>query len=459
MGSGRMYFARSFLAVVGLLCLGTYVAASPGFGTLRKKTLELNIRQPARVRLANTSIAFRGSASNPEYGHVVASLLATLGTELVANEKTLIEKDKPADATWVLGVMVTGYSMSPPRQHTEGSGNTAMTYTRWNGSLNVAYQVIDHFGRVHDAGNVSSTYDKEFPSSAMGSSGGRATSWIPMLGKKGSSSKERIPSTVEDVKQDLIKDVVVQIAAKLGNTTQAVEVQVATGDTNLDRAAEFMTQHLWSRAVDELEKTPAFPKPDQEAYRQYDLGLAYEAISYSSSSADDQKENIYKAAEYYDKALEMNSKEKYFVATVARTRDALARYKDLEAMAKQDKTMAKTVNAEPERTESLKERTEVPKVTPANDIVPSTGHGHAAKTLTVSDVIEMYNGKVPDDQILEVIQASQVEFDPHDKDTVIAIAKAKLPIRIQNALRAKVGAPLLASPRPQPRAAAAKTTQ
>jgi hypothetical protein len=36
-----------------------------------------------------------------------------------------------------------------------------------------------------------------------------------------------------------------------------------------------------------------------------------------------------------------------------------------------------------------------------------------------------------------------VQFDPLDKDTAISIARAKLPISLQNEMRAKVGAPAL----------------
>ncbi len=61
----------------------------------------------------------------------------------------------------------------------------------------------------------------------------------------------------------------------------------------------------------------------------------------------------------------------------------------------------------------------------------------------MSDVIEMYSAGVPQDQIVGVINASPVVFDPNDKDTVLAIARAKLPLALQNELRKKVGAPLL----------------
>ena len=127
-----------------------------------------------------------------------------------------------------------------------------------------------------------------------------------------------------------------QISAKLGNTKQMLPVEVAGGDDHLNRAADFMDKQLWSRALDELENTPAFSKPDSEAYRQYDLGLVHEAMSYEAKTLADQKANLLEAQEYYDKALEMNRKEKYFVATVARTRDALARYKAFEGMQKED---------------------------------------------------------------------------------------------------------------------------
>lgn len=427
---------KALCIVLGLLFTESALNAGPGFGAfggLRRKTLNLQTRQPALVRLSNTSIGFKNAFTNPEYAPVVNSLATALGTELVTNEKTLIEKEDPKQAMWVLQLTVTGYGVGQPSQRTEATGNTSLTYVHWSGSLNAAYQVIDKEGRVHDAGNVSSVYNHEFPLGATGTK----TKWgLPGIPTHHTGEKaEIVPNSPEDVKQIMIHDVVEQIAARLGNTTRAVEVQMASGDPHLDRASQFFDQKLWTRALDELEKTPPFPKPEQEAYRQYDLGLAYEAISYTSASPDDQKENLLKAEEYYDKAVEMNTKEKYFVATVARTRDALARYKELEA---QNKSLPKTAPAESVSTadamnNSKKPGSDATATSTAPDPTP-------AKLLTVNDVIEMYNAKAPQDQIIEVIRSSSVDFNPHDKDTVIAMAKAKLPQAIQNALRTKVGA-------------------
>lgn len=439
---------------LGSLCFAAVLSAGPGFGGLgglRKQTMELKTRQPAPVRLANTSIAVIGKETAPQYAPVVQSLEVALGTELVGNEKSLVEQP-PDKAQWVLALIVTGFSISQPQQYTQGTGTSAVTYNRWNGSLNAAYQVIDHSGRVYDAANVASNYNKDFPVSAIG----KQSRWtIPGFPKKGPAAGEKVPSSVEDVKQDLIQDVVLQIASKLGNTTKDVEVEIATGDSHLNRAAEFFQQQLWSRALEELEKTPAFEKPNEEAYRQYDLGLAYEAISYTSTNPDDQKQNIYKAAEYYDKALEMNEKEKYFVATVARTRDALARYKQLEVMNKQDQKVAPPGSSSAHATEDAQANSKKPLVgadgaTP----VPAPASGNK---LTVDRVIQMYKKGVSMQQILEIVKGSQLQFDPLDPDTAIAIHDANLPISLQNAMRARVGAPPLKPPSVQ-KTAAAKTS-
>jgi hypothetical protein len=46
------------------------------------------------------------------------------------------------------------------------------------------------------------------------------------------------------------------------------------------------------------------------------------------------------------------------------------------------------------------------------------------------------------DVILDMIEASPLDIDFKDKDTLIAIAKAKVPLAIENALRKKTGATL-----------------
>lgn len=438
---------RALAVGMSVLLLSTPSLAKPGFPMVRKKVVQLRTRQPALVRLSDTTIAFVGGATNPEYSPVEASLLETLETELLRNEKTLVKKGSPAEAAWTLNLKVTGYSLPPPQQRTEGSGATLTHYTRWVGSLNIAYQVLDHEGKVHDAQNVSSNYDREFSSSGVPN-----VLRFPSIGRRTTPSSEpkgKDPKTTEDVKQILISDVVTKIGANLGNTTRTLDVLVATGEDHLSQAAVFMDDRLWSRALDLLDSTPAFPKPDEEAYRQYDLGLVYEAMSYDSKDARDQRQNIYKAAEYYDKALEMNPRERYFVDSVARSKDAISRYKaiDDEITAAAKKPNVK----EPQSTGTpVAEKTKV-----ADSRSPSA----PVSIFTVKDAIELYTAQVPQEQIIEMIRNSPVQFDPLDKTTVLAMAKAKLPLTIQNELRKKVGAAPLGAgtPNSQPISPARKS--
>ena len=434
MASSRSDGFRDWLVAVLVCAVAVPAWAGPGFGTLRKKYIELKTRQPAAVRLANTSIAFAGSSTNHEYTPVQESLLATLETELVSNEKTLLKKNTSKEADWTFNLKVTGYSAGNPQQRTETTGKSTTNYTKWNGSLNAAYQVLDHAGHVHDANNISYVYDKEFATGGAGS----FFSKIPSIGKK-SSTPQVIPHSPEDVKQIMIKDVVQQIATNLGNTTRSLQVEVAVGDEHLNRAAEFMEKQLWSRGLDELEKTPAYPKPEEEAYRQYDMGLAYEAMSYDSKNTAEQRENIFKAAEYYDKSLELNAREKYFVESVARTKDSIARFKALDLQ--QQQTTKKGPAPGP--------------AAPA----PTPVEAAPAATIKVGDVIEMFSSGVPEDQIVDIIRNSPVVFNPRDKDTALAIARAKLPVTLQNELRKKAGAPLIGASAPAaPAAPAAKAT-
>jgi hypothetical protein len=81
------------------------------------------------------------------------------------------------------------------------------------------------------------------------------------------------------------------------------------------------------------------------------------------------------------------------------------------------------------------------------------------KKIGAADVVKLFKQGVPEPSILEVIQGNQIDFNPSDIDTVVLVNEAKLPVSIQNAMRAKVGAPLLTAPaaaKPKPPAAATK---
>jgi hypothetical protein len=444
------------VVAVALLTSQTSLHADPGFGLLKKRKVSLQVRRPAAVRLANTTIAFRSGAANAAYGAVAKILEATLETELVSNERTLVKRS-PGDAEWTVSLTVTGFSVPPPQRRTQPVKNsTALTFERWTGSLRVAYQVVDRGGRVHAADNVDASYDREFQTNAP--TGGLK---IPFIGGDGQTA----PPSADELAQRLVKDVVQKIAVNLGNTVQPIEAQVAGGHDGLDRAADFMEQRLWARAIEELEKTPVFAKPKDESYRQYNLGLAYEAMSYEAKTYNEQRANLFKAQELYDSATEMNRDQRYFVEVVARLKDSIARYRTLDAMQRSDQKAPQTAAtpaaprptdagarpAEPATSSAtrttglLPARRSTVAASPAPPAQAPKAAAQQGKPLTVQDVIEMHAAGVQHQQIVEVIRGSTVQFNLVDKDTVLAIARSKLPVELQNEMRKKVGmAPLTA---------------
>jgi hypothetical protein len=86
------YAQRVSALVIAVFSAHAVLWGDPGFGSLRKKKISLPVRQPAAVRLANSSIAFTGSPSSPAYARVQENLISTLETEMLGNEKPWLRK-------------------------------------------------------------------------------------------------------------------------------------------------------------------------------------------------------------------------------------------------------------------------------------------------------------------------------------------------------------------------------
>jgi hypothetical protein len=428
----------AFVLATVICILELPLQADPGFGTIRKKSITLEVRQPALVRLANTSIAFTGKSANPEYQTVLQSLLSTLETEIVSHEKTLIKKQDPKAAEWTLYLDVTGYSAPPPKQTSQNTNGTTVVTNHWNGSLNVAYQVLDTSGRVHDAGNISEIYTGAYP---VGATKGASSFFGLRVPGANNNSDEPIPHTAEDVKQILVRRAVRQISSSLGNTSTSVSVRVAGGEDHLNRAGDFMEQRLWSRALDEVQALKPLSNPEHESYRLYTLGLIHEAMSYEAKVYKDQRANLMQAQEFYDKALGSNRGERYFVETVARLRDSIARYRSLDQQqAAERKNVNTRARTDPPAAPAPVQQV-VAKVEPAAPPAPAKPKGN-----TASDIIKLHQAGIPKEQIFEIIRSAPLEFNPVDIPTVMAINESKLPIEIQNEMRKKVGANMLPVP-------------
>ncbi len=119
-----------------------------------------------------------------------------------------------------------------------------------------------------------------------------------------------------------------QIVSRLVNTSEQVEVDLAHGG-GLDPAITLMDQKLWTRALEQLETMTPFAQPEDDAYRQYDIGVVNEALGYQSEDVTKARKYLQEAAIDYGKAIDAKPTEKNFLPPQTRIDTALAHYKTL----------------------------------------------------------------------------------------------------------------------------------
>jgi hypothetical protein len=136
---------------------------------------------------------------------------------------------------------------------------------------------------------------------------------------------------------------------------------------------------LWQRALETFETATPFPKPEEDAYRLYNVGVAYEALAYAATDEKMTMKYLDQAAINYGKAIDAKPAEKYFVEPQKRIETAIAHYKELE----QEQARVAQDAANP-----------------------------APKALTNAQVIAMVKSGVDDATIIQAIRgANLVDFD------------------------------------------------
>jgi hypothetical protein len=148
------------------------------------------------------------------------------------------------------------------------------------------------------ADNIKANYDREFDvtnETGGGGGGGFLHSFTQSMDhvRKGPSGEDAPPAPME-LHDKLIQDAAMQIASHLVNTTEQVEVMLARGGS-LDEPVKLEQSKLWTRALESLETMKPFDTPEEDAYRLYDIGVANEALAYSS-------EDVGKARTYLQEA-------------------------------------------------------------------------------------------------------------------------------------------------------------
>jgi hypothetical protein len=99
----------------------------------------------------------------------------------------------------------------------------------------------------------------------------------------------------------------------------------------LEGASDLLKRGLWNSAIEELKQMRQFKKPEDDAYRLYAFGLAYEGLAYETVDIASGKSYLEEAVTFYNQASRQNLDEADISQAVLRTSRLLKSYKRLES--------------------------------------------------------------------------------------------------------------------------------
>jgi hypothetical protein len=116
---------------------------------------------------------------------------------------------------------------------------------------------------------------------------------------------------LEQLASDALDKAANRIVARLTFTRDAMQVLLPEG--SLDALKSLAQAGAWNKYLEALEALPPRPKPRDESYRQFALGIAHEALAYAAEDPQIALNYLEQAALLYDKAISMKPDEQYFL--------------------------------------------------------------------------------------------------------------------------------------------------
>ena len=368
------------------------LSEGPGFGTPKTKVY-LQRKLPALVHLSEGTFRVKVTGRESQVD-LSRDLGAQLETELMKDDPQL--RAEEINPSIVISCQITDYSHPQPtitlRPNLAAgkNGPKSLPYLRVTGSLSVAFQARTGVQSLA-SNNIVAKYDEEFDSSGNNTSHGvmgtMSSAWHRMTGS--ASSEDLNPPTEPELRLKLLTSAVHQIAQHLVNTNEIIEVYLAKGKKPLDEGNKQAEAGLWQRALETYETAPQMTKPTDDAYRLYDIGVAYEALAYGAEDEKAAMKFLDEAAINYGKAIDAKPAEKYFLEPQKRIETAIAHYKELEDQRRPRVVAAEVVSVSKPAASTLQPR-----------------------GLTNAQVVAMVKSGMEDDTIIDAVRgAKSARFD------------------------------------------------
>jgi hypothetical protein len=331
-------FFRFFPILTALCCLPVIVYAQ-GFGKFEKSKLTLHRKLPPVVHFMGSTFSVRTITRDTKTADATASLTDLLETELLKDNSSLrVEANSPELA---ITCNVISFETPAPQPFTRNEVvlqkgkqvEQPVKYNKITATLEVAYQAKDmHTGRVLDADTIEEKYSEDFEQGTNQQAGkslpNKAIDPFKRLAGKSTDDSSGPPSSAE-LRSKLVHDAVHELASRITVTDEPVKVFLAGG--KLEKTDKLAESGLWTRYLEELEQMTPFVNPKDDAYRLYDIGVAYEALAYQSEDRQVASKFLQNAAINYGKAVDARPEEKYFLEPQKRIETAMNYYRKIGA--------------------------------------------------------------------------------------------------------------------------------
>ncbi|HKS26029.1 MAG TPA: hypothetical protein VJZ76_24775 [Thermoanaerobaculia bacterium] len=284
-----------------LLFAAVGLTAGEGFGWV-KTTANLTRTKPPQVFIGGTKLSIRASSQDHNGSSAAQRLKSQLESQLIGHDRRFsIEESKP-ETVIELKVLKDEYgerweSREGQEQYDTGNRdakghriyatrNVTLQYKIVRHSFSTAYKVFEpQTGRSLFADTLNRNVQNEF------------------LNGNGAPDASTLESGAID-------SITATVTTQLTPTKEVVGVLIPKG--SFEAAGAFATAGLWSKYLDALEKLQPRPNAADEAYRQYGLGVAYEAMGYGAEDPETTLKYLEQASTHYNNAIDSNPKEGYF---------------------------------------------------------------------------------------------------------------------------------------------------
>lgn len=293
-----VYCVGSFAIVCGLV---SPVRAGEGFGMM-KKTANLTRVHPPEIFISGSRLAVRATSQSAAHAATAQRLQSQLESELLSNNPHFKLEASNPDAVVDVRILQNDYREEWQERLMTHSVKTGSVDSKnrpiyRDEQVNVRFKIVKYTFvaafKVQDArgdkqlggDTINNSFQKEF--------------------QNGDGAPDQ-----QSLETNAVNAAVAELTRRLAPTKEVIGVLLPKG--SFDGISNFADAGLWSKYLDALDRMSPLPKPLDEAYRQYALGVAYEALGYSAEEIDQTLKYLEQASEHYNNAVDANPKEGYF---------------------------------------------------------------------------------------------------------------------------------------------------